>query len=575
MNALWTVTYSNYEFSIDRKSRLYGLVETKTGTVWADGLSLGWVELRDRTTNAVTRHDFGTARAFSISEKAGAQGKRILLGLDVEGVPLDIYLICSEREIQIVLESNRDSKTHTVEGFGLLPGLCSVPDDGVSHLVIPGAEGGLVFGETEFADGPIWDAYSGLLMPFVGAVRITADTRSAVAIITDSVYGAFHAQELGDHSTADTYPHFSRDPERRRLDVRLIPLPNGDHISIARTYREKIISDGNHVTLRAKVRERPAISDLFGVAWIYLPPIAAASAEAWIHRLRDDWKMARAICALTRPEGEPVLEPSPELTQQRGDLCTALHTAGFLVCGGEDSINGIGVAPRADALCLASPSEFPRRPQHDSLWDELDHLLNVIVQSQKTYALVGGAGVGDWSAIALDFWLFTMRPRLKPGRVVPVPLLETVYHDSVVMPFYLSANDIQTFLSALICLAPPVYGWAKGSLDTSYVRRTYAILGTLHEHTTSAFLTAHRFLTSDFLVEEAIYSDKTRIVINRSATASYETDEFSLPPLGFYVRHAQLVAHNALQVGDVTFYKRAWRIYQNGATEPEVFPITS
>jgi hypothetical protein len=93
-------------------------------------------------------------------------------------------------------------------------------------------------------------------------------------------------------------------------------------------------------------------------------------------------------------------------------------------------------------------------------------------------------------------------------------------------------------------------------------------LGPLHRLAFAAFLTAHRFLTPDYLVEEAVYSDKTRVVINQSETETYESEDLTLPPLGFYVRHAQMEAHDALRVGDRTFAPRAWRIARSQDGKP-------
>lgn len=86
------------------------------------------------------------------------------------------------------------------------------------------------------------------------------------------------------------------------------------------------------------------------------------------------------------------------------------------------------------------------------------------------------------------------------------------------------------------------------------------ILCTLHALTFPAFLTAHAFLTPNFLVEEAFYSDKTYVLINQSETEAYDAGEFLLPPGGFYVRHPQFEAHDALRVGTIEFPKRAWRV---------------
>ena len=41
-NNVWTIAFGDYKFAIDRKALTYRLVETKTGTVWADGLPVGF-----------------------------------------------------------------------------------------------------------------------------------------------------------------------------------------------------------------------------------------------------------------------------------------------------------------------------------------------------------------------------------------------------------------------------------------------------------------------------------------------------------------------------------------------------
>src|SRR5450432_100580 len=114
-NTLWNIAFGPYAFTIDRKSLTYRLVETETRTLWADDLSLGWIEIVDRLTDVATRYPFGDLTLISLSEKAGAQGKRILFGLDAPGrIPVDVYLTCTDREIQMTVEANRDTKTHRV-----------------------------------------------------------------------------------------------------------------------------------------------------------------------------------------------------------------------------------------------------------------------------------------------------------------------------------------------------------------------------------------------------------------------------------------------------------------------------
>src|SRR5205823_4143584 len=107
-----------------------------------------------------------------------------------------------------------------------------------------------------------------------------------------------------------------------------------------------------------------------------------------------------------------------------------------------------------------------------------------------------------------------------------------VYRDCVVM--MAEANDFGGFLTSLIHLRPCDWVIPGYPIPYGQVYGEGSILSwELYSLTFSAFLTAHRFLIADFQVEEAIYSDKTRVVINRSGTDNYETDEFALPPLGF------------------------------------------
>lgn len=597
MNSLWAVTYGNYELTLDRKARTYRLVETKTGAVWADGLSLGWVELRERVTGAVTRHDFGLARTFSISENAGPQGKRILLGLDIEGVPLDIYLISSEREIQIVLESNRDSKTHTVEGFGLLPGLCAVPNDGQSRYILPIDGGIAILADSSWIwdawNGQVWDGRGGLEMSFVGAIRHDSDQTSGLALITDSAYASLRLEPSPQSTPDSIHWMFRRDPERRRIDLRIIPLPDADWITIARTYREKVISDGNHITLRRKFREHPTKETLPGSALISLPmDMIAAPEEEQAEILRNECGIDRAL-ALVDYETEPAQDNIRRAQAvgfltgsyvgpynrearrpQRLDVLQADHiTRDCLVDAQDlqvDHLNPGGLLDIQD-LTEESPEDFTG-PIPDSRWEDMEQRTQELKDLNQQAPLVGVGSFSDWASPLVDF---AVENFLSLGREIPLPLNAVVYRDSLVFYYLLHPKDANSFLNALIRLSPPSYSASRRRKRTRlYIRRTYAVLSLLHRLTFTAFLTTHRFLTPDFMVEEAIYSDRTRVVINRSATTPYETDEFALPPQGFYVHHTHLIVHDALRVGDENLPWRSWRIYRNGTTEPEMFSLT-
>ncbi|GAB4452336.1 MAG: hypothetical protein OHK0029_03040 [Armatimonadaceae bacterium] len=491
MTSPWHITYGNYTLTVDRKTRCYRLTDARTGMVWADGLSLGWMDLKDRSTGAVSRHEFAAMPTFSVSEKSGAQGKRILFGLECEGVPLDIYLICSEREIQMVVESNRDSRTHTVEGFGLLPGLCAVSEDDTSYLVLPCGEGIVLTTSGLPADLylPTWDAEIGLTMPFCGAVRSAGGENaspSLLTLITDSAYSGLRVnREAGSASGSWEY---RRDPERRRLDLRVLLDAGGDETQIARNYREKIISDRNHIPLRRKAQDRPVLASFLGIA----------------------------------SEAEPV---SP----QWHDL---------------------------DGLTASLPEAGNR-------WEAMEERLETITRSrtdQNPDHLVGDWGGCDWSCVLLEY-VRDFRGCASLGTSVSVPLYSVVYHD-VVVPVY-TLKAVPDFLDALLRL-----GYGELSEGSAVPAEAITVLHEAVRHSFAAFLQSHRFRTPDGSVQEATYSDRTKIVINRNATETFISDDIVLPPFGFFLRHPRWEAHNALRLGEQTFPDRAWRIGRSRDGKP-------
>ena len=593
--SLWSIAYGDYELIVDRRALTYQLTETKTGTIWADSLSLGWVALESRETGEITRHDFGSLRCVSVSEKAGPQGKRILFGLDLHGVPIDFYLICSQREIQIQVEANRDSKTYKVAGFGILPDLCTIPNDEISYLVIPIGDGAMAFAqdapETSLSL-PIWDFADGLTMPFVGAVRKSPN--SAIALITDSAYGGFGIGQNQDRG-ARLNLYYSRDPERRRLDVRVVIIPNGDHVSIARAYREKLVQENNHITLRRKMRERPLIELLIGS--MIFDPIPMIS--HWTHQniadgvhwLRHSGKVNRAFII-------NIGEQATTLRFVRNIIARERSDSNFLF-GIDDSWDAPSDWSRSE------PSEEVRlsavlpppinailkdaifKPEgafalvgfhlayeplweieSESRWRDLERRMARCTEIGNGLGGVAAHGGVDWSSPVMDMWIALIHfaaERNAPFHHRKIPLYAVVYHDSVMatgIPLHFLSRE--AFLRILLNLSLfgcefPAYLNERDKF-ASEIQQVVAVIAPLHQLTFSAFLTTHRFLTPDFKVEEAIYSDKTRVVINQSERDVYETPEFALPPLGFYVRHSQMEAHDALRVGDQTFPTRAWRI---------------
>ena len=479
-NTIWRITWGDYDFALDRKTLTYDLTETQTGTVWATALPVGWIELENRATGERVRHDFADAKLISVAEKSSAQGKRLLLGLDLLGIPIDLYFICSQREIQLTVEASRDTREYLVQEAGLLPGLVSVPNDGEAYAILPHHDGQICkadyFGRIHSM--PVWEPMNGLSMPFVGAKRGVNGDSSAIVLVTDSAYACFDALRA-DNDAAEVNLRFNRDPERRRLEAKINLLPHGDYVKVARAYRDKIIAEKNHITLRKKMRDRPFLEAAFREEEIDLKKLQMLNLRAYL-----------------------------------------------------------------------PPDSY------DGLWEYHDKMLHTIDILQKEGWAVALGHFVDWCAIAVDF---QDSIRVGSPKAIPVPLLSVVYHDSVIMPHGVRAYDRKRFLNALIACAPR---WPASNLpdELQFYQLSQAVLGPLYKLTFSAFLAAHSFVTTDLLVEEANYSDKTQVVVNKSAINSFERDDLHLPAWGFYVRHAQMEAHFALRVGEQTFDTPAWRI---------------
>ncbi len=570
MNTLFRIAFGDYEFVLDRTNLTYSLTETVTKTIWATALSLGWIELKDRATGAVTRTDFGECKLISIAEKMGAAGKRILLGLDAPGgVPIDIYLICGSKDIQLTVEASRDSKTHLLERVGLLPGLCQASQGG--HLVLPLGEGTLLYPKRyqPVADPQYeWDSltelrvWTDLTMPFIGAVQ----RESALTLITDSAY-AFGVVEKTTDDTASVSWIYQRDPERRRLDIRIVMFPAGDHVAIARAYREKLIGERNHRTLRKKLRDVPEKEYVIGATFIKVNTShdQLSQISDYLDVLKEGLGLERVILSLAYNQYHEV----PETLVIKA--FSQIQEADYRAVLRPVNQNGEPLSPKESqkhfggdtALSFLKWREFR---EADSRWDFIEQTLTELEQLQNLVPLVGVAPFTEWQAILGDFTLGTVREgRGAYRQLVDVPLYSVVYRDSVVALGGCAHFDKRFFLQSLLRLSPPQLALPTGFYDSddeliTELRPQVAILCHLHALTFPAFLTAHQFLTPDFLVEEALYSDKTRVVINQSKTETYDAGEFLLPPGGFYVRHPLFEAHDALRVGTVEFPQRAWRV---------------
>ena len=213
-----------------------------------------------------------------------------------------------------------------------------------------------------------------------------------------------------------------------------------------------------------------------------------------------------------------------------------------------------------------------KHPQ--SRWDDLDRKMDLIALAHEHFGVFGSETGVDWSSLACDYWegILADPYEREDGNAfgtARIPLYAAVYHDSVVgyphQSFGLTPDRPKRFLRALLALSPPYYFLDKPAyFDPAtgireYVRRTYAVLSPLHRASFPAFLTAHHFLTPDFTVEEARYSNGARVVVNGGETV-FENEELTLPPLGFLAECGDFTVHDALRVGGETFPKRAWRV---------------
>jgi len=573
-NTVWRIEWGNYRFALDRKTLTYDLTETQTGTVWASSLPVGWIELANRSTDALEHYDFSGAKIVSIVEKSGAQGKRLLIGLDILGVPIDLYFICSEREIQLVVEASRDTSTHFVTEIGLLPKIGSVTNDGASHLVLPWDTGRIAFAR-EMSWG--LEAWAGVSMPFAGAVHCSGNARnpqSAICLMIDSAYGQFDVD--GDAGQASVSTRFHRDPERRRMEVRIRLIPRGDYIAITKAYRDRLIAERGHIPLRRKMRERPQLSDLIGSAAVdrLSDPTKRAFSRLELSDLRDRLHIERIQVPLNAVGDEEAITED-WLNRNRNSI-DDIRATDFRSMIALNLIDEAGVERNmeqcasivSDVLFWDFAVGLDQRTYSDAgptatrnRWEEMEWRLDRIKSASNIFQHVGvRCPWNEWAIPYVDFVHWGRASTLEGACPIQIPLWSVCHHDTVIN--LVDMLDIRSFLLALTTLSLPIYTIYDGmrQTKTEFIKQTFAILSPLHALTFWTFLTEHRFHSDDLTVTEAVYSDGTRIVVNSDELAPFDGSDLHLPPLGFYVRHPQMEAHDALRVGDQTFPTRAWRI---------------
>jgi len=540
VNTVFRIAFGDYELALDRTALTYSLTETVTGTVWATQLPVGWIELAERESGTITRHDFSDCKLVSVAEKMGASGKRLLLGLDAPGgIPLDLYFICGSKEIQLTVEASRDSKTHTLHQIGLLPELAAVNEEGESLFWPTGDdqwEERLDHAFAHEATGRVWGA---LQMPMIGAIR----RESALALLTDSAYAT--AQVTRSECGLSFTWQYQRDPERRRLDLRLILLPHGDAVSLCKAYRDKLVGERQHKTLRMRMRERPEREALLGAVFVRLdfpqknPPLDAVLALA--QQAQENLEGHTRFCSL----------PYGLAHDEQIALISELTRHGWRVFGehriGEEPKPGL-TAVGVNAYSWLSPDR--------SRWDQIDEAVGAMGQLQEASLLVGSYP-RDWNAISSDFWYgdLALSHAVVWRDAVPGFTYFAPTH------FAEAFRSYSSLLWHLLYLTRPYFlvSLRTTESDWLYVKAAAALLCPLNQLTFAAFLKSQRFLTADQGAQETVFTDGTRVVINLRRDP-YETDELLLPPGGFYVNHAQLEAHDALRVGMQEFSSRAWRM---------------
>lgn len=251
-NDVFNVSWDTYSFSIDRKTLKWSLSSEGPGVPWVTNNAFGYLVILNPETGIRSHCDFSDCTIVSLSEKMNASGKRLLLSLDTpQGLPVDVYFTCGQRELRVTLESNRSTRSARIERLVLLQGL-TVSD---GSLVLPFDDGVMVSPQGEDAKSlfECWDteAHEAMLFgPWVGMIG----QNHGLLITALSVYASVGVARA--RNTLECWFEYAYDPDHRHIDLRFIFVPEPTPVRIAMAYRDLQIKLGAHRTLSQKQRTR-------------------------------------------------------------------------------------------------------------------------------------------------------------------------------------------------------------------------------------------------------------------------------------------------------------------------------
>lgn len=121
---------------------------------------------------------------------------------------------------------------------------------------------------------------------------------------------------------------------------------------------------------------------------------------------------------------------------------------------------------------------------------------------RERLGLVGTEAACDWTIPYAH-----ISSPLRPGRAVPVPLFNLVYHDAILTPY--NPTDLHGFLNGGL----PQVSLADLENDRDRVRQ----LAALHERVALLEMTSHAFLDPRFRRERTTFADGTTVTVDWDA----------------------------------------------------------
>ncbi len=124
--------------------------------------------------------------------------------------------------------------------------------------------------------------------------------------------------------------------------------------------------------------------------------------------------------------------------------------------------------------------------------------------SRQNLGYVGTEAASDWTIPYVDF-----SSPIGPGKCIPVPLFDLVYHDAIITPY--RSDDLYGLLNGGV----PQFSGVKDltAKDLALLRRMSA----LHQRVGLLEMTKHEYLDPNYRRERTTFSDGTTVTVNWDA----------------------------------------------------------